>query len=113
MNATSGVPWICTLNILDSVYELSTSVDLSLSQILGDSEEIGGHSLMILNRLLDDGGLWEGLFDSFAVEGEGGSVEDSLLSISKPMLCLVEFPIVLSILLLAWLEIAVCLSIHV
>ena len=68
---------------------------------------------MVFNSLLDDGCFWELVLISLGMKGHGGTVFNSLFSISEYVSIWVEFPFVVSILLFSWLEVSMSLLIHV
>ena len=49
---------------------------------------------------------------SLGVESEGGTVQNSLLAISESVICWVDFPVVISLLLFTWGVVSVSLSVH-
>lgn len=112
MDASSSVPRVFTLNIFNAMDKVWASVSLSLAQVFGDSKKIRGNSLVIFHSLLHDSSFGVLFIDSFAVESHGCSIQNSLLSISKPVSGRVKLPIVLSLLLLAWSKVAMGVSIH-
>ena len=67
---------------------------------------------MVLNSLLDNDGLWVLLFVSLGVERKGGTIQNSLLTITESVICWVDFPVVISLLLFTWCVVSVSLSVH-
>lgn len=112
MNAPCSVPWISSNDVLNSVNEILSSIILTLSKVLGLTEDIRGNSLLVLDSLLDNNGLWILLLMSLGMECEGSTIENSLFSITKSVICWLEFPVIVSLLLLTWSVVAMGLSVH-
>jgi len=112
MDAAAGIPGILSLYVFNAVNEIGASVGLALAEVLGNSKNIVGHSLVVLNGLLDDNCLGEGLLVAFAVKSEGSAVEHLLLSIAESVLVGVNLPLVLPLLLLTRSEVAMGLPVE-
>ena len=112
MDASSCVPRVLSLHILDSVNEVIASWLLTLSKVLASTEDVRGYCLLILNDLLDDHCLGELLLVSLCVESKGSTVEHLLLSISKSMVLCVKLPVVVSVLLLTRGKVAMSFLVH-
>ena len=74
VDASGCVPGVSTLNVLDTVHEISSSWDLTLSEVLGDTQEVLSNCLLILHSLLDNDCLWVLLLWSFVVNGHSSTV---------------------------------------
>lgn len=112
VDASCGVPRITSDDILDSVNEILASIVLTLSEVLGLTKDIRGNGLLVLDSLLDNDGLWILLLVSLGMECKSSTIENSLLTITKSVICWLEFPVIVSLLLLAWSVVAVSLSVH-
>ncbi len=84
----------------------------ALSKILRFPEHVLSNSFVILYCLLNDDSFWESRFESFIMNGHSCAVEQPLFSVSKSMLCGIDWPIVVSGFLLTWSEVSMSLCIH-
>jgi hypothetical protein len=67
---------------------------------------------VVLYSLLDDHGLGVLLLVSLGVEGKRRTIQNSFFTITKSVVCWVEFPVVISLFLLSWSVISVSFTIH-
>ena len=92
--------------------EVIASIYLTLAEILGPSEDVRSDSFLVLDSFLDDDGLGILLLVPFSVKSKGCAVKDSLFTISETVVCWIEFPVVLSLLLLTGCVVAVGFSVQ-
>lgn len=112
VNASGCVPWVITLNILDSMNKVSSSISLTLSQILRLTKEVLSNSSMVFNSFLYNCCFWELVFIPLCMKGHSSTIFNSLLTISKYMGIWVEFPLIVSVFLFTWLKVTMGLLIH-
>ena len=112
VDAPAGIPWVITLNIFDTMNEVSSSIGLTLSQILRYTEKIMGNCSMILNGLLYDCCFWELVLISLSMESHSSTIFNSLLTISENVGIWVEFPFIISVFLFSWLKVTMGLFVH-
>ena len=113
MNTSGSIPWVITLNVLNTVNEIWSSVSLTLAQIPRNAKEIMSNSSLVFNCLLYNCCFWELVFISLSMECHGSSILDSLFTISKHMSIWVEFPLVISVFLFTWLIVSMGLLVHI
>jgi len=99
MNAFGCVPNVLTYNILNSERVLGRDRRLALTQVLRLTQKVRGHCLDILNCLLNDNSLGEGIVEALVMNRHCGAVKKSLFTITEPMGGLIESPVVTAIFL--------------
>lgn len=112
MNASGSVPWVLTLHVLDSVYEIGSSVRLALAEVLASAQHVIGYCLMILNSLFNDHCLWEILLESLVVESHGSTVQYLLFTVTEAVLFRIKLPLIVPLLLLSRCEVTMSLLVH-
>ena len=112
MDASCGVPRISSLHILDSMDEVLASIDLSLTQVLGLTQDVRADSLLVLDSLLNDYGLGVLLLMPLGVESQGSAIENPLLAVSKSVVRWIKLPVVIPLLLLTWGVVTMGLPVH-
>ena len=113
MNASCSVPRVIALHILNSMHKVRAAWYLTLSEVLWNSKHIRWNCLLIFNSLLYNDGLGELFFCPLIMKGISSSVQDFLFTITETMIGWVKLPVVVSVLLLTWSEIAMGFSVHI
>lgn len=89
------------------------SGSLALTKVLGFAKNVAANRSEIFNILHDYSGFGVRLLWSLSMQSLGSAIHDFLLSVAKPVLIRINFPVVVSCFLFAWLEVSMCLLVEI